>query len=371
MAELLRTALYAEHQRQSATFTSFGGWDMPLRFGSDRGEHEAVRTHAGIFDLSHMAQIEVEGPHAAHVLDHSLTGLPSALEVGQARYMLILATDAGIIDDLIVYRIASSHFLVVANAANRLDVVDELTARSMALKQSQVSICDTTVHRSLIAVQGPESTSVVSQILPAADRERFAKLRYYRMMEVRVQDLPIRIARTGYTGECGYELMLPAAGAVDVWRQLIHSGQEYGLTRCGLAARDTLRLEAGMALYGHELDRSISPLDAGLGSTVVDHTFVGATALSERPVAWNLYGLIGQGRRAARAGCNVYAGGDLVGTITSGVLSPTLGRPIALARLVPNLPAGTYHVDVRGKLQPMETVDLPFYSRNRSSHTHS
>ncbi|MGO1943280.1 MAG: glycine cleavage system aminomethyltransferase GcvT [Ancrocorticia sp.] len=366
MAPLLETALISEHQRLGAKLTDFAGWAMPLRYRSDREEHAAVRERAGIFDLSHMAQIEVEGPGASEALDASFVTQPSTMPIGRARYTLLLAQDGGIIDDLIVYRLGTCSFLIVANAANRLVVRDELAARARASNDgSAVGVTDTTLHRALIAIQGPESAAIVRELLPKAERPILDELGYYRMSEVHMGG-PVRLARTGYTGETGYELMMPASAAANVWERARKIGESHGLLPCGLASRDTLRLEAGMALYGHELGRDVSPKDVGLAGLVKDHQFVGRAALAERPQDWDLYGLEGAGRRAARAGCAVNLNGHPIGEITSGVLSPTLGHPVALARLTPGLSEGTaVEVDVRGKTFPMTISHLPFYSRTR------
>ncbi|MFT3942891.1 MAG: glycine cleavage system aminomethyltransferase GcvT [Ancrocorticia sp.] len=368
MAALLETPLNGTHVALGATLTDFAGWAMPLRYSSDREEHEAVRQRAGIFDLSHMAQIEVEGPLAAECLDASLVTMPSQMPIGRARYSLIVDRDGGILDDIIVYRLDNALFLVVANAANRLVVRDELTARAAAHceaegKELQVSVTDTTMHRAMIAVQGPRSRDIVTGMLPqyAAQIE---ELGYYRLLEIDDDGVPIRLARTGYTGEIGYELMIPAAAAEALWERALDEGESEGLIPCGLAARDSLRLEAGMPLYGHELSRETAPVDAGLGRVVKEHRFVGGEALAKREQRWELYGLAGEGRRAARAGCAVLRDGEEIGTVTSGMLSLTLGYPIALVRAVPGLaPGEQIAVDVRGKLLPMSVVELPFYKR--------
>ena len=366
MAALLETPLNDKHVELGAILTDFAGWAMPLRYSSDRQEHEAVRQRAGIFDLSHMAQIEVEGPLAAECLDASLVTISSEMPVGRARYSLILDRDGGILDDLIVYRVDTALFLVVANAANRLVVRDELTARAAAHCETegrplQVSITDTTLHRAMIAVQGPRSRDIVMRMLPEYSAQ-IEELGYYRFLDIDDDGVPIRLARTGYTGEIGYELMIPAAAANDLWVRALDEGKPEGAIPCGLAARDSLRLEAGMPLYGHELGRDTAPIDTGLGRVVKEHRFVGAEALADREQRWDLYGLAGEGRRAARAGCALLKDGKEIGTVTSGMLSLTLGYPIALVRAVPGLKLGEQlAVDVRGKLLPMTVVKLPFY----------
>ena len=208
-------------------------------------------------------------------------------------------------------------------------------------------------------MQGPESLEAVVALLGPEDAERVAALGYYRALEAKVGGVPAMIARTGYTGETGYEIMLPASAAPDVWRKIEAKA-------CGLASRDTLRLEAGMPLYGNELGRDVTPADAGAARLPADHEFVGAAALAERKPTWDLYALVGEGRRAARAGNTAMSEGREVGKVTSGALSPTLGYPIALARLEPGIVEGAVlDVDVRGTLQPMRVTSLPFYKRPR------
>lgn len=355
------TALESVHQKLGATMTDFAGWHMPLRYTSDREEHEAVRTRAGLFDLSHMGQIRVEGPDAGRVLDYSLVNILSTVQVGRARYSLMVNELGGILDDLIVYRTDETDYLVIANAANRRTVSDELTRRSTEL-DAKVAIQDNTHARALIAVQGPLSADIVSSVID--DPARFLELGYYRHDTFVIGGLPVHVARTGYTGERGYEIMADANGAQELWNILAEAGKENSLQPCGLAARDTLRLEAGMPLYGNELSQERTPADVGQGGIVkLDHDFVGVEALRNHAASTTLYGLRGEGRRAARAGSIISIDGTDVGVITSGVLSPTLGYPIALAILPEGIPANTSVVaTVRGKDQPMAITSLPFYT---------
>ncbi len=363
---LLRTALASVHERLGATMTDFAGWWMPLRYTSDREEHAAVRERAGQFDLSHMGQIQVEGPDAGAALDNALVTTPSSMPVGRARYSLLVDEDGGILDDLIVYRLDENDYLVIANASNRERVVDELTVRSEAASLQSLSVIDHTLSRALVAVQGPASLDIVTSVADDSSKDAVSELGYYRHTNITVSGIPVLLARTGYTGERGYELICPADSAAQLWEVVRVAGESYGLVPCGLAARDTLRLEAGMPLYGHELSREITPREAGQGRVVkLDHEFVGRDALAEREAEprFSLYGLTGEGRRAARAGSTVSVDGEQVGSITSGVLSPTLGFPIALALLRPGLAPGTVvNVDVRGKNQDMTIAELPFYS---------
>lgn len=349
------------HKRAGARLTDFAGWQMPLRFTSDLEEHQAVRGSAGIFDLSHMGQVEVKGPDAGAVLDRSFVGLCSTMRIGRAKYTMLVAADGGILDDLIVYRLDDDEYLVVPNGANRIRVVDELTRRSNGLN---ASIVDHTLSRGLIALQGPRSAEVLQ---PFIDLD-LSTLRYYRAqpatLTIGEATIPTLLARTGYTGEDGFEISISANDAERVWEAL---GEVPGVTRCGLAARDSLRLEAGMPLYGNELSDRSTPFDVGMGRLVhLDHDFVGKQALEERAAVdgATLIGLRGQGRRAARSGASIFVDGTQVGEISSGILAPTLGYPIAMALVEEALEEGTaVEVDVRGRMFPMTVVSLPFYER--------
>lgn len=364
MSEEAHSPLHAQHLAAGALMTGFAGWQMPLRFSGDLAEHHAVRTAAGLFDLSHMAQVEVSGPQAPAALDAALVSAPSRLAIGRARYTVMVNSDGGILDDLIVYRLEAEEFLVIANAANRTTVVDALTLRSQGLS---TSIIDRTLHRGLIAVQGPAAAQILA---PLTDVD-LGELRYYASASGTVAGAPALLARTGYTGEDGFEIAVPAQAAAQLWQTLLDAGGPAGLIPAGLAARDTLRLEAGMALYGHELTTRTTPYEVGLNRVVhLDHDFAGRDALAERaenPTGMHLIGLAGTGRRAARAGYPVLDGdGQAVGSVTSGALSPTLRHPIALAHVsIPTEAGAALGVDVRGTVQPMTVVDLPFYQRPR------
>lgn len=356
-----QSPLEGTHVAAGATMTDFAGWRMPLRFAGDLAEHRAVREQAGLFDLSHMAQIEVSGPQADQALDHALVSAASRLVDGRARYTTIVAPDGGILDDLIVYRLAASEFLVIANAANRGTVVNELTDRSEGF---EASVIDRTPHRALIALQGPAAAQVLAGLV-SADLE---PLKYYASLTTTFGDVPVLVARTGYTGEDGFELAVPGEAATSVWASILEAGADVGVQACGLAARDSLRLEAGMPLYGQELTRQTTPFEVGLGRLVhLDREFVGAEALTARqqnPTGEHLIGLHGAGRRAARAGYPVLVDSEHIGQVTSGVLSPTLGYPVAIARVSGELETGTsVQVDVRGSVQEMNVVELPFYRR--------
>mgnify|MGYP001192845972 CR=1 FL=1 len=365
------TPLQSVHLALGATMTNFAGWRMPLRYGSERAEHQAVRTAAGLFDLSHMGEITVSGPEAGALLDHALVGHLSALAPGRARYTMICDAAGGILDDLIVYRLGERDYLVVANAANTDTVLAALTERQAGW---DATVRDDRDAYALLAVQGPASPAVLAELTDAD----LAKLRYYAAEPATVAGHRVLLARTGYTGEDGFELFCAPEHAVELWRALTAAGEPHGLRPCGLACRDTLRLEAGMPLYGHELTASRTPFDAGLGRVVKfdkPGEFVGKAALAaaaERAATSpprRLTGLIARGRRVPRAGYRVLdAANRVIGEVTSGAPSPTLGRPIAMAYLdAAHAAPGTedVYVDIRGSREPCEVVALPFYQRRK------
>ncbi|WP_053351929.1 glycine cleavage system aminomethyltransferase GcvT [Leucobacter musarum] len=362
------TALHDEHAALGASFTDFGGWDMPLKYGSELAEHRAVRETAGLFDLSHMGEVRVAGPDAATYLNSALVGNLAAIAVGRAKYSLICAADGGIIDDLITYRLAEDVFLVVPNAGNAQTVAEALIERAAGF---DVEVTDQSADTSLVAVQGPNAVAILHALVPEEQRALVSDLKYYAAEQAVIAEIPVLLARTGYTGEDGFELYVPNAEAPALWRALLAAGVDHGLVPAGLASRDSLRLEAGMPLYGNELSREVTPFDAGLGPVVSfkkTEDFVGREALEARrdaPGERVLVGLRGDGRRAGRGGYAVLSGTETVGRITSGQPSPTLGYPIALAYVTPeHATAGTrLDVDLRGKAEPFTVVDLPFYHR--------
>src|SRR5580704_14089688 len=366
-----RSPLLPVHQRLGATLTEFAGWQMPLRYESETAEHRAVRNAAGMFDLSHMGEIAVTGAGAGAALDYALVGQPSALAPGRARYTMICAADGGVLDDLIVYRLSDAEFLVVANAANTAVVSRELSGRSAGF---EAGVTDQTADYALIAVQGPNAAAILA---PVTDID-LAGVKYYASHDAVVCGRPVLLARTGYTGEDGFEMFCRPEDAEPLWTALTAAGAEHGLIPAGLAARDTLRLEAGMPLYGNELGRDMTPFDAGLGRVVkLDKPgdFVGRAALAQRAQAApqrQLVGLTSQSRRVPRHGYAVLWDGQPCGVVTSGAPSPTLGVPIAMAYVRPDVAVaasasrpgtGRLAVDVRGTAEPATLVELPFYRR--------
>ncbi len=360
------TPLRAVHERLGATMTEFAGWLMPLRYSSETAEHNAVRSGAGLFDLSHMGEIAVTGPGAGAALDYAVVGWPSALAPGRARYTMLCAPDGGVLDDLVIYRQGSDpeRFLVVANAANTAVVLGELQRRCSRTPGAQVH--DETAATGLIAIQGPNAARILSAV---TDLELGA-MRYYAGSYGSVADRPAWVARTGYTGEDGFEVFCAAGDCERVWTALTEAGPA-GLVPAGLAARDTLRLEAGMPLYGNELGPDVTPYEAGLGRVVrLDKPadFVGRQALAARAAEGPrqvLTGLVARSRRVPRHGYAVLSeAGGRVGVVTSGAPSPTLGAPIAMA-YVETGATGPFGIDIRGKTEPADVTELPFYDRSK------
>jgi aminomethyltransferase len=368
------TALYEQHKIAGASFTDFGGWQMPLKYSSELAEHHAVRNAAGLFDLSHMGEVWVTGPDAAVFLDYALAGKLSAVAVGKAKYSLICQKDGGIIDDLISYRRGEQTYLVVPNAGNAGVVVSELAQRAADFN---VAVEDVSTVTSLIAVQGPNAEAILLTLVPAAQHPLVTELKYYAAVEVEINGHDLLLARTGYTGEDGFEIYVPNEDAPELWEALLETGAGQGLIPAGLACRDSLRLEAGMPLYGNELSREGNPYAAGLGPVVSlakESDFVGKAALAELKALGagttsgrRLVGLKGLGRRAGRSHYPVLKDGNVVGEVTSGQPSPTLGYPIAMAYVdVEHSAPGTrLDIDLRGKAEPFEVVALPFYKRDK------
>lgn len=361
-----QTALYDCHLQAGATVTEFAGWAMPVRYTSEMGEHLAVRTAAGLFDLSHMGQIRLLGTSAAEMLDTAVVSRVGVLAQGKAKYTLMCSEDGGIVDDLIVYRLADDDFLVIANASNTEAVLTRLEQQA---RKTPVTVehCD---QRVLLAVQGPRAVSILGQLA----EQPFDDQSYYSIRPNRLAGHDVLLARTGYTGEDGFEISGAISDAVHLWEALVQAGSPLGMNPAGLAARDTLRLEAGMPLYGHELTFETSPYEAGLGRVVhLDkQLFTGRDALLKLATVEpkrKLVGLIATEKRIPRAGYEVQDpnSGKGIGWVTSGAPSPSLGYPIAMAYIDATSTAEVVHVDVRGRAAPASVVALPFYRRQKGN----
>lgn len=364
---LARTHLYQLSLELKARLTSFGGWEMPVQFSGISREHEAVRNTAGMFDISHMGKFTLQGKNLISQLQPLVPSDLSRLQPGQAQYTVLLNPQAGIIDDIIVYYQGEDtgiqRALIIVNAAT--------TGKDKAwllqhLDLDKLQFQDISPDKVLIAVQGPKAI----QYLQTLVQEDLQPVKAFGHLQATVLGKPGFIARTGYTGEDGFEVMLDPNVGVELWRKL----HDAGVIPCGLGARDTLRLEAAMALYGQDIDDTTTPLEAGLGWLVHLDTkgdFIGRPVLAQQKVAGvqrRLVGLQTQGRNIARHGYQVLSAGKIVGEITSGTLSPTLGYPIALAYVPTQLATigQQLEVEIRGKAYPSVVVKRPFYrSKNR------
>ena len=356
--ELRRTPLYDEHKALGARLVDFAGWEMPVQYSGIKAEHQAVRNHAGLFDVSHMGEVVFRGPDAEEAVQRLVTRDVSRLADGQAGYAAVCYEDGGTVDDVLVYR-RSEDFLVVVNAANREKDLEHFRGNT---KELDVEVADESDDWALLALQGPKAAGL---LMGLADVD-LTGLKYYRFLEGDVAGAEAVISRTGYTGEDGFELYLSPDGAPRVWRELL----EAGATPTGLGARDTLRLEAGMCLYGNELDPETTPLEAGIGFAVhldKEKEFIGQDALrreKEEGLRKKLVGFEVEGRGIARHDYPVRAGDDTVGRVTSGTLSPTLNKAIGLALVSPGV-EDSFEVVIRDRPVEAHTVALPFYKRVR------
>lgn len=368
----LRTPLYEQHLEAGAKIIEFGGWLMPVQYTGIVAEHRKVREGAAIFDLSHMGRVHVAGPGAARFLQFLTTNDLSKLAVGQVQYSLLCNRLGGVRDDILVYRLADSEYLLVVNASNRTKVLawmDEI--RTSSFKDADVSdflIDDRTLGTVMIGIQGPQSERVLCTLTDTA----LQQLRYYHVSSANVAGEEGLVSRTGYTGEDGFEVILPVEAGIRLWRELSKRVATGEVALAGLGARDTLRMEAGMPLYGHELDETIDPLEAGLSRFVrIDKgDFIGRDTLllvAKDGPKRRLVGLEIPDRAIARHGTQVLAEASRVGQVTSGSFSPTLERSVAMALIDADKADGhlPLEVVVRGTTHLANIVSLPFYRRSR------
>ena len=355
---LRRTPLFEEHEALGARLVPFAGWEMPVQYEGIKAEHAAVRTRAGLFDVSHMGEVAFRGPQAEEAVQRLVTRDVSRLVVGQAGYAAVCLPDGGTVDDVLVYR-TPDDFLVVVNAANREGDLAHFREYTQDL---DVEVVDESDDWALLALQGPAAPEILRRFTGTD----LSGLGYYRYAVGEVDGRYAVISRTGYTGEDGFELYVRPDGAAETWRKLV----EAGATPTGLGARDTLRLEAGMCLYGNELDRETTPLEAGIGFAVhLDKPveFVGQEALRREKAEGLRKKLVGfevEGRGIARHGHAVSVDGEPVGEVTSGTLSPTLNRAIGLALVEPGV-EDSFEVVIRDKAVAARAVGLPFYKREK------
>ena len=348
----------------------FGGWEMPVQYSSIVEEHHTVRNAVGLFDISHMGRLDFKGPHAMRFLNELLTCRTDNLTDGQVRYGLVCKDTGGVLDDILVSRFSAENFGLVVNAGNRAKIVDWIKFRlknfTFDQTDSYFAFSDFSGESAMIALQGPQALPLMNQVTG----HDLSGMKYYSVRGVTLQQVPAMISRTGYTGEDGFEIIIPVSAGLSLWELLISEGQKVGLKPCGLGCRDTLRLEAAMPLYGHELSEVIDPYMAGLGFAVKTEKsqFVGKDALvklKDQPSRMTRVGLKLQSRRIAREHTEVFLQDERVGEVSSGTYSPTLEQSIAMAFVSPTASAvGTMlEVDIRGKREVAEVVPLPFYKR--------
>src|SRR6202035_2293532 len=364
---LKRTPLYECHLEAGGRMVDFAGWEMPVQYAGVIEEHRAVRTAAGLFGVSHMGEIRLRGPRAEALLQRLTPNDVAKLAPGRAHYSGLLTERGTYVDDLLIYRLGGEDFLVVVNASNS-DRDFEWIAERNENERDGAEVENASDDYALLALQGPRALEILAPLVSAD----VSGLRYYGFAEAAVDGVPTLVSRTGYTGEDGFELYLPPAEAPRVWRRLLAAGAAAGLTPAGLGARDTLRLEAAMALYGHEIDETTTPLEAGLSWVVkLDKgDFLGRDALalqSSRGLDRQLVGFEVEGRGIARQGHDVQVDGARVGAVTSGTWSPTFEKALGMAYVPAALaaPGTALSLDVRGKPVAAKVVPLPFYRRPR------
>ena len=362
LAPLKTTALHAVHRRMGAKMVDFGGWDMPLQYSGILDEHRAVRSAAGLFDVSHMGEIEIRGVDATALTDYVTTNAVQKLQPGQAQYSGLLYEHGGFVDDVLVHKIAHDHYFLCVNASNQEKDFEHI-ARANKLPSSVELTSD---RYSQFAIQGPRALASLQKLTPAD----LAAIRYYHFIDGSIAGVPARIARTGYTGEDGFEIYFAPEHSERVWSDILNAGQEFGIKPCGLGARNTLRLEAGMALYGHEIHSSITPFEAALGWIVkLDKgEFIGRSALGrqkEQGITRKLIGFEMTGRGIGRDDYEVFLDGIPAGWVSSGGPSPTLNKNIGMCYLPSDRakPGQRIQIVIRNQAVDAVTVAVPFYKR--------
>jgi aminomethyltransferase len=370
-APLKKTPLHARHRSAGARMVPFGGWEMPLEYSGIADEHMAVRTRAGLFDVSHMGEIEIAGKDALRAVQAVSVNDAAKLQVGQAQYSGLLTKRGTFLDDVLVYRLASAHFLLVVNAGN-IQKDYAWIAEHIAPAGDAVAV-DASSRYALLALQGPASLEVLQPLIGVD----LASLKYYRFAHGEVANVRATVARTGYTGEDGFEIFVPPQSADRVWQAILQSGQGAEVVPCGLGARDTLRLEASMRLYGNDIDETTTPLEADLEWIVgwqkegFDDT-IGAAALREQKAAGVPRRIVGFemiDSGIARHGHDVFVGGVKAGSVTSGTQTPFLKKAIGMAYLTTDAAASAstagLEVDIRGRRARAQVVPMPFYKRRK------
>jgi len=369
---LQRTPLYELHREAGAKLVPFAGWEMPVQYAGVIDEHRAVRSAAGLFDVSHMGEFRVRGAGAEAFLQRLTPNDVAKLPVGRAHYSGLLTEQGTYVDDLLCYHLGDQDYLLVVNAANvegDLAWVERHAGEwndGLRGEHGEVEVEDQSDDYALVAIQGPQAVGIVAGLAES----RVSEVRYYGFTECKVGRIPALVSRTGYTGEDGFELYVRPAHAAGLWEMLLDEGEAAGLVPAGLGARDTLRLEAAMALYGHELDRETTPWEAGLGWVVkLDQgDFVGRAALvaqKQAGVGRKLVGFEVEGRGIARQGHEIYDGETKIGAVTSGTFSPTFEKALGLAYVATGHgdPGHRLEIDVRGRRLAARVVATPFYKR--------
>jgi aminomethyltransferase len=361
---LQRTSLNPVHRACGAKMVDFGGWDMPVQYSGLLEEHHAVRKAVGLFDVSHMGEIEIRGPEAEKLVDHVTTNAVAKLKTGQVQYSGLLYEHGGFVDDILVHKVAPDSFFICVNASNQVKDFQHITGHNTF----DAEVDYASERYAQIAIQGPRALETLKKLTPID----IAAINYYWFVDGEVSGAPARIARTGYTGEDGYEIYIAPGEACRIWSELLEAGREFGIKQCGLGARNTLRLEAKMALYGHEIHASINPLEAGLAWTVKleKGDFVGRDALvkqKERGLSRKLAGFEMRGRGIGRDGYEILIDGSPAGWVTSGSPSPTLIKNIGLCYLPIEFSKTGQRIQVVVRNQPVdaEVVETPFYKRSK------
>jgi aminomethyltransferase len=362
--ELKRTPLFGVHSALKAKLVDFGGWHMPVQYSGILEEHNAVRKAVGLFDVSHMGEIEIRGPEAAKLVDYVSTNNAAKLKIGQAHYSALLYEHGGFVDDILVHKVSDRDFFLCVNASNQEKDFEHIRAYN----KFDAVVEFASGRYAQLAIQGPKALDTLQKLTATP----LAEMKYYWFQDGNVAGAPARIARTGYTGEDGFEIYICPGDAPRIWDEVLHAGGEFGIKPCGLGARNTLRLEAKMALYGHELTASTNPFEADLAWIVKMEKpdFVGRAALEralQRGVTRKLAGFEMQGRGIGRDGYEVWAEGTPAGWVTSGGPAPTLNKNIGLCYLpsdkaVPGVPI---QVLIRNLPVDAVTVPVPFYKRTK------
>ena len=362
---LKRTPLYEQHVALGARLVEFGGWEMPVQYSGILDEHRAVRTHAGLFDVSHMGEFKVEGSDALAFLQHLVPNDVSRLVINQALYTQLCLPDGGTIDDLIIYKLEDNHYMLVVNAGN---IDKDFAWVEKQARDFHVQVTNQSDTTALLALQGPEAQSIL-QALTEVD---LSTIRYYHCEPGLVNGINCIISRTGYTGEDGFELYCASVDVPKLWNDLLAAGKDQGLLPAGLGARDTLRLEASYCLYGHELDEQTNPLEASLGWTVKLNKgeFIGHDALlkvKEQGLKRKLIGIEMVERGVCRGGYPIYEEDQQIGVLTSGAPSPTLNKNIGMGYVEASyaVVGKPVYIDIRGKRTAAQIVALPFYKRQK------